>query len=486
MTVRLVTQYAMFCLCLWWPCSAVVVIRAIRGTSMSNEKRKLRSSSFQNSEPKKKKENKQSDKTQAYKGIEKPTQHGLKELRQASSKYHEEFKFEVKCNNCDKSLKEIINPTNHIHFLDQFQKGLGKSSVLQQIAEQVYLRDMQQGSIRYLVETPGLRVTSMQWHPHNPNLLVTGDRNGFVTLISSREEPTAPVVHNESVLKFYHSMGSRTMYGQSLEESLEAVRFNTKRSGMEVCTASMDGTISTYNFNPEKRTKLVKSATPTRIWFCSVDVHSDGKSVYGGDNMGKLATHHLDSGETRHQLMLHKKKITYLEFHTRNPNVMVTSSLDKTVKLWDIRMLDKNNHIECLEHDSAVSCATFSQTDGCRLLTTDQQDQIRVYKAPTWVLEHKISHPHRHYQCVTHIKATWHPFADLFVVARYPNPTSPVFNREMRSVDVYSALTGKRRSELIDPSAVLTRLAQFNCSGSLLATAVGRISKVWQLNKSQF
>lgn len=46
-------------------------------------------------------------------------------------------------------------------------------------------------------------------------------------------------------------------------------------------------------------------------------------------------------------------------FFVRDPNVIVTASLDKTVKLWDIRKLERNSFTDSLEHDKSISTAKF-------------------------------------------------------------------------------------------------------------------------------
>lgn len=46
-------------------------------------------------------------------------------------------------------------------------------------------------------------------------------------------------------------------------------------------------------------------------------------------------------------------------FFVRDPNVIVTASLDKTVKLWDIRKLERNSFTDSLEHDKSISTAQF-------------------------------------------------------------------------------------------------------------------------------
>ena len=48
--------------------------------------------------------------------------------------------------------------------------------------------------------------------------------------------------------------------------------------------------------------------------------------------------------------------------------------------------------------------AYFSLTDGTRLLTTDQHNEICVYSSPNWHQERTIVHPHRFFQHITPIK----------------------------------------------------------------------------------
>ena len=52
---------------------------------------------------------------------------------------------------------------------------------------------------------------------------------------------------------------------------------------------------------------------------------------------------------------------------------------------------------------------------------------MRIYKGPFWDLERVLPHPHRQFQHLTPIKATWHPLVDLVVAGRYPDPNFPGF-----------------------------------------------------------
>ena len=93
---------------------------------------------------------------------------------------------------------------------------------------------------------------------------------------------------------------------------------------------------------------------------------------------------------------------------------------------------------------------------GCRLLTTAQNSEFRVYEAPDWSRAKLIiKHPHRHFQHLTSIKAQWHPLHDLIVIGRYPDPnlkTNDPIN-DQRTIDVYDGITGRIVCQLLDPSA---------------------------------
>jgi DNA damage-binding protein 2 len=83
---------------------------------------------------------------------------------------------------------------------------------------------------------------------------------------------------------------------------------------------------------------------------------------------------------------------------------MVTSSLDKTVKLWDVRKLQEGKPIVVQTHKKPVNSAYFSPSHGNRILTTDQHSEINVFSGPFWDLETAIAHPHRKFQYLTPIK----------------------------------------------------------------------------------
>ncbi|KAK7093550.1 hypothetical protein V1264_007277 [Littorina saxatilis] len=179
---------------------------------------------------------------------------------------------------------------------------------------------------------------------------------------------------------------------------------------------------------------------------------------------------------------LHKQKVTHAEFSPREDWLFCTASTDHMVKMWDIRKVSgRDSALHVLKHDKPINCAYFNHTDGCRLLTTDQNSEIRVYQAPEWQLERTIPHPHRFFQHITPIKASWHPLQDLIVVGRYPAKDFPGYvEGERRTIDILDADNGKIVCQLHDPSAPgIVSLNKFNDRGDYLVSGMGVNLLLW-------
>ncbi|PSN31716.1 DNA damage-binding protein 2 [Blattella germanica] len=124
-------------------------------------------------------------------------------------------------------------------------------------------------------------------------------------------------------------------------------------------------------------------------------------------------------------------------------------------------------------------------TDASRILTTDQKSQLRIYRGPLWDLETIIHHPHRQFQHLTPIKATWHPLEDVVVVGRYPDKKFPGYTSgELRTIDFFDADTGKHQYGLFSSDLNgICSLNRFNVLGDILATGMGMLPLQFSLCK---
>jgi len=80
---------------------------------------------------------------------------------------------------------------------------------------------------------------------------------------------------------------------------------------------------------------------------------------------------------------LHDKKVYCADYSATRPWLLATSSIDRTVRLWDTRSFSsqaKPKPLHELPHGLAVTAARFSPT-GTKLLTTCNDNLLRVYDA---------------------------------------------------------------------------------------------------------
>ncbi|XP_067658160.1 DNA damage-binding protein 2-like [Haliotis asinina] len=308
------------------------------------------------------------------------------------------------------------------------------------------------------------RVTAMAWHPSNPNVLAAGSKGGDIYLWDIDN-----INNNDN---FIHGIGPGG--------SIQALKF-WPWDHNRIVTASIDGRVVVQDTDGRKTDVLSDTFNCYDFWYCSLDVSQARKVVVAGDNVGNTLMLSQE-GKKIWSYRLHKGKVTHAEFSPREDWLLCTASIDHTVKLWDVRMIrDKKSALCVLQHDKGVNSVYFNPSDGCRLLTTDQGSEIRVYQAPEWSLERTIAHPHRFFQHITPIKASWHPLLDLIVVGRYPDKTFPGYiEGERRTVDVFDASTGARVGQLHDPSAPgIVSLNTFSPDGDKLASGMGVNLLVW-------
>ncbi|XP_062606805.1 DNA damage-binding protein 2-like isoform X1 [Saccostrea cucullata] len=356
-----------------------------------------------------------------------------------------------------------LKTNNLIPQLHGYSMGVQKRSLYQSATKCMIdmLSDMQ---ISTMISPFDRRVTSMEWHPTNPDVAVVGSKGGDIMLWDT---------YNTKKQNFIQGMGPGGI--------INAIRF-WPHDYNKILTAAVDGTITLNDLEGKNTQVLADTQNAYDFWYCSVDVHPVRKFVAAGDNVGKLQFLTYEGKQT-FEFRLHKNKITHCEFSPLEEWMLCTASTDQTVQMWDVRMIkDRKSSLYTLKHDKPINSAHFSRTNGCRLLTTDQNSQVRVYLAPEWQLEKTILHPHRFFQHITPIKATWHPLLDLAVIGRYPDPNfSGYHENELRSIDIIDVDSEKVVARLHDPSAPgLVCVNKFNINGDTLLSGMGVNLLLWK------
>jgi DNA damage-binding protein 2 len=215
---------------------------------------------------------------------------------------------------------------------------------------------------------------------------------------------------------------------------------------------SLDGTFSMKDLN-NKHTEVYNDTMDLRYWWTSVALSSS--IVFVGGNTGKALVLNKEGKTLFTYPHFHKDKVHHAEFSPIQDHVLVTSSNDKTVALWDMRMLSESpqpNKIVTIKQEAPITSVYFDPLYGSSLLTTSQNNEIRVYHSynyenPALVLKH----PHRNFQHMTHIKATWHPlYEDICIIGRYADADDP---DKTRCVDIVNLKESAVVGQFYDPSA---------------------------------
>ena len=316
------------------------------------------------------------------------------------------------------------------------------------------------------------RVTSLRWHPWHPEEVAYGTHAGDIVLWNYAKPPRdCPTIEG---------LG----YGDGC---ITEMRFHPENPGL-MYTTSVDGKFCLKDFEG-KHSEVLMDTMTLDYWWCSMDYSVQQGAILVGDNKGAAVLMDM----TNHTILrkyskLHKGKIKYIEFCPARNWMLVTASVDRSIKLWDVRMLRCESAVSANPtplstalHDGLVSSAYFDPIHGVRLLTTSQNGEIRVYDSDDLWREPScvVPHPHRSFQHMTDIKATWHPlYEDMCVIGRYPNKGD---SDQLRTVDLIDLKRKELCSQFHCPQlSGIIQLNQFSRSGDCLASGMGYNGLIWK------
>ncbi|XP_031603341.1 DNA damage-binding protein 2 isoform X2 [Oreochromis aureus] len=352
-----------------------------------------------------------------------------------------------------------------LHYIYKSTLGQSLHSQMRQCLQEPFVRSLSSYHFHGGSSPFDRRITCLEWHPTHPTTLAVGSKGGDIYLWDF-EAPAKKT--------FIQGMGAG--------DSVTDMKFN-HLNPTQLFTSSMGGTTALRDFSGTTLTVFASTET-LNFWYCCVDVSVSRQMLVTGDNAGQLLLLGLD-GQKIFSDKLHKAKVTHAEFNSRCDWLLVTASVDHTVKLWDLRNIkDKKSFLYEMPHEKAVNSAYFNPLDCSKLLTTDQHDEIRVYSSSDWSKpQHIIQHPHRQFQHLTPIKATWHPMYDLIVAGRYPDDRFCA--GDLRTIDIFDSNTAELVCQLYDPTASgIKSINKFNPMGDAIGSGMGITVLVWDRNES--
>jgi len=152
----------------------------------------------------------------------------------------------------------------------------------------------------------------------------------------------------------------------------EVICVAIRPDGQQIASASEDGSIRLWPLATSDEQKSVTDATDN-LW--TVAYSPDGRTFATGGADRTIRVYDTNSGKLLTKLEGHKGAVTALAFLT--PNLLATTSGDKTLKIWDIAA---GTAKVCSGHTSAVLCTALG---GPWIVTGGTDRSIRGWNATT-------------------------------------------------------------------------------------------------------
>lgn len=225
----------------------------------------------------------------------------------------------------------------------------------------------------------------MTFHPSETKpLIFAGDKMGHLGVLdASQEKPISAVKHEDD-------SGDE---GDDPDPNLTTLKPHTRTiSSMlihpskptHLYTASYDSSIREMDL--EKTTSVEKYAPPTLsedLPLSGLDMGPDNPSILywttldGAFGRSDLRVPSSESNVTTWQLS--DKKIGGFSLYPSQPYYFTTASLDRTMRLWDLRNLSQDEPVPIGEHQSRLSVSHAAFNAAGQVATSSYDDSLKIY-----------------------------------------------------------------------------------------------------------
>lgn len=319
------------------------------------------------------------------------------------------------------------------------------------------------------------RVTCLEFHPTNNNILLSGDKKGQLGVWD------------------YGKVYEKTVYGNIHSCILNNMRFSPSNDGT-VYAAASDGTISCTDLETGISSSLMnlnpngwQGANSWRMLY-GMDVNSEKGLVLVADNFGFLYLVDVRSNnKSGEPVLIHKKgtKVVGLHCNPVQPDLLLSCGNDHFARLWDMRRIGAGPSLHNLTHNRVVTSAFFSPLSGSKILTTSLDNRLRVWDSIFGNLDtpsREIVHSHDFNRYLTPFRAEWDPkdpSESLAVIGRY---ISENYNgAALHPIDFIDTSTGQLVAEIMDPNiTTISPVNKLHPRVDILASGSSRSLFIWK------
>ncbi|XP_051131943.1 protein DAMAGED DNA-BINDING 2 [Andrographis paniculata] len=319
------------------------------------------------------------------------------------------------------------------------------------------------------------RVTCLEFHPTRNNILLSGDKKGQLGVWD------------------YGKVHERTVYSNIHNCILNNIKFNPLNDAT-VYGASSDGTISCTDLETGISQTLANlnpngwQGPNTWRMLYGLEMNYEKGILLAADSFGLLYMMDTRSNNLIEKpILIHKKgsKITGLHCHPLQPDLLLSCGNDHFARIWDMRHLETGSSIYDLPHKRVVNSAYFSPRSGSKILTTSQDNRLRVWDSIFGNLEcpsREIVHSHDFNRHLTPFRAEWDPkdtSESLIVVGRYISENYD--GVALHPVDFIDIRTGQLVAEVKDPNiTTISPVNKLHPRDDILASGSSRSIFIWR------
>ncbi|MCO5570673.1 hypothetical protein L7F22_024400 [Adiantum nelumboides] len=326
-----------------------------------------------------------------------------------------------------------------------------------------------------IIKLHSRRVTYLEFHPTKDNILISGDKKGQVGIWDFEK------VYEKIVYSSIHTC------------IVGSIRFHPTSTEM-IYSCGADGTVSCSDLETGLPNRAIDlnpdgwNGPSTWRMMYGMDINSTRNVVLASDNVGLL--HQVDirtNSRIGKPLLIHKKgsKVVGLHCNPVDPDLFISSGNDHMARIWDMRFLDSQGPLAELPHPRVVNSAFFSPKTGNKILTTCQDNRLRVYDCIFSNLSEpsrEIVHSHDFNRYLTCFRAEWDPkdpSENLAVIGRY---ISDDFNGiALHPIDFIDISTGQLVAEVVDKNiTTITPVNKLHPRLDVLASGSSRSLYIWR------
>ncbi|KAJ5179261.1 DNA damage-binding protein cmr1 [Penicillium capsulatum] len=239
------------------------------------------------------------------------------------------------------------------------------------------------------------RIYTMTFHPtESKPIIFAGDKLGHLGILDASQEKPTPAEDDDeddpdpviTTLKPH----TRTLVSMLIHPSKPT----------HLYTASYDSSIRELDL---EKTLSVEKYAPEDVHdeeaFSDVDMAAnDPNTLYWTTlhgSLGRYDTRAKQSESTVSHWQLSEKKIGGFSLCPSNPTYFATASLDRTMRLWDIRMLTKEEPEPVAVHESRLSVSHAAFNAVGQIATSSYDDTLKIYDVGkgmgSWEKGHTLS-----------------------------------------------------------------------------------------------